>query len=181
MKVVAFSFNGVQPIDSNKEFVSEVLAAAPGKKFIVMCEAGGTMRGSVNFPMVGCGVKCVRMPCHAKQMLYADTWCSLTLTCNGGVEQSAARLCPAAPGAACSSRSVQLSQESPPPCAFLSHRASRSLQAAFKLIDKAGLTADDVVHQCLVPPPLASVRCVLTLVSESVLPLSPFSMPVNCH
>jgi hypothetical protein len=57
MKVVAYSFNGVQPIDSNKEFVSEVLAAAPGKKFIVMCEAGGTMRGSVNFLIApSCGM-----------------------------------------------------------------------------------------------------------------------------
>lgn len=53
MKVVAYSFNGVQPIDSNSNFSAEVLAAAPGKKFIVMCEAGGTMRESVNFPMVG--------------------------------------------------------------------------------------------------------------------------------
>ncbi len=52
MKVVAYSFNGVQPIDSNNSFTSEVLAAAPGKKFIVMCEAGGTMRQTVNFPMV---------------------------------------------------------------------------------------------------------------------------------
>jgi hypothetical protein len=52
MKVVAFSFNGVQPIDSNKEFTSEVLAAAPGKKYITMCEAGGTMKQTVNFPMV---------------------------------------------------------------------------------------------------------------------------------
>lgn len=53
MKVVAYSFNGVQPIDSNNAFTSEVLAAAPGKKFIVVCEAGGTMRQTVNFPMVG--------------------------------------------------------------------------------------------------------------------------------
>lgn len=52
MKVVAYSFNGVQPIDSNNAFTSEVLAAAPGKKYILMCEAGGTMRQSVNFPMV---------------------------------------------------------------------------------------------------------------------------------
>jgi hypothetical protein len=52
MKVVAYSFNGVQPIDSNTAFTSEVLAAAPGKKYILMCEAGGTMRQSVNFPMV---------------------------------------------------------------------------------------------------------------------------------
>lgn len=52
MKVVAYSFNGVQPIDSNTSFTSEALAAASGKKFIVMCEAGGTMRQTVNFPMV---------------------------------------------------------------------------------------------------------------------------------
>jgi hypothetical protein len=57
MKVVAYSFNGVQPIDSNTSFTSEALAAAPGKKFIVMCEAGGTMRQTVNFPMV-------RSPCR---------------------------------------------------------------------------------------------------------------------
>lgn len=77
MKVVAYSFNGVQPIDSNNTFTADVLAAAPGKKYILMCEAGGTMRASVNFPM---------------------------------------------------------------------GKPSRSLQAAYKLIDEAGLTADDVVH-----------------------------------
>jgi hypothetical protein len=53
MKVVAFSFNGVQPIDNNSDFTAEVLAAAPGKKYVVLCEAGGTMRASVNFPQVG--------------------------------------------------------------------------------------------------------------------------------
>jgi hypothetical protein len=78
MKVVAFSFNGVQPIDSNKEFVPEVLAAAPGKKFIVMCEAGGTMRGSVNFPMVGCSVILTAthpMSCSAQQaQLQPSSW-----------------------------------------------------------------------------------------------------------
>lgn len=77
MKVVAYSFNGVQPIDSNTAFTSEVLAAAPGKKYILMCEAGGTMRQSVNFPM---------------------------------------------------------------------GKPSRSLQAAFKLMDEAGLGSSDVAH-----------------------------------
>lgn len=77
MKVVAYSFNGVSPIDSNNNFTAEALAAAPGKKFIAMCEAGGTMKATVNFPQ---------------------------------------------------------------------GKPSRSLQAAFKLIDEAGLTADDVVH-----------------------------------
>ncbi|KAF8073226.1 Cers5 [Scenedesmus sp. PABB004] len=50
MKVIAYSFNGVQAIESNSEFVAEALAAAPGKKFICLCEAGGTMRQTVNFP-----------------------------------------------------------------------------------------------------------------------------------
>jgi rhodanese-related sulfurtransferase len=50
MKVVAYSFNGVQAIDQNSNFTAEVLAAAPGKKIVVCCEAGGTMRQTVNFP-----------------------------------------------------------------------------------------------------------------------------------
>jgi hypothetical protein len=52
MKVVAYSFNGVQAIDQNSNFTAEVLAAAPGKKIVVCCEAGGTMRQTVNFPQV---------------------------------------------------------------------------------------------------------------------------------
>jgi hypothetical protein len=50
MKVIAFSFNGVQPIDNNPAFVQDALAA--GKKFITLCEAGGTMKPTVNFPLV---------------------------------------------------------------------------------------------------------------------------------
>lgn len=52
MKVIAYSFNGVQAIESNSEFTKEALAAAGGKKIITMCEAGGTMKPSVNFPFV---------------------------------------------------------------------------------------------------------------------------------
>jgi hypothetical protein len=52
MKVIAFSFNGVQPIDSNSTFTQDAMAAAPGKKFITLCEAGGTMKPTVNFPLV---------------------------------------------------------------------------------------------------------------------------------
>jgi hypothetical protein len=52
MKAVAYAFNGVQAIDSNSSFTNEALAAAPGKKFITMCEAGGTMKPTVNFPEV---------------------------------------------------------------------------------------------------------------------------------
>jgi hypothetical protein len=52
MKMVAYSFNGVQPIDSNTNFTQDALAAAGGKKFITLCEAGGTMKPTVNFPLV---------------------------------------------------------------------------------------------------------------------------------
>eukprot|EP00882_Tetradesmus_deserticola_P009218 GHRQ01009722.1.p2 GENE.GHRQ01009722.1~~GHRQ01009722.1.p2 ORF type:complete len:254 (+),score=104.27 GHRQ01009722.1:215-976(+) len=51
LKVIAFSFNGVQPIDSNTSFTKDAMAAAPGKKFITLCEAGGTMKPTVNFPL----------------------------------------------------------------------------------------------------------------------------------
>jgi rhodanese-related sulfurtransferase len=50
MKVIAYSFNGVQAIESNSDFTKEALAAAGGRKIITMCEAGGTMKPSVNFP-----------------------------------------------------------------------------------------------------------------------------------
>eukprot|EP00879_Flechtneria_rotunda_P025443 GHRR01027040.1.p2 GENE.GHRR01027040.1~~GHRR01027040.1.p2 ORF type:complete len:144 (+),score=30.93 GHRR01027040.1:794-1225(+) len=50
MKVIAYSFNGVQAIESNTDFTQNALAAAGGKKLITMCEAGGTMRQTVNFP-----------------------------------------------------------------------------------------------------------------------------------
>lgn len=77
MKAVAYAFNGVKAIDSNNNFTNEAVAAAPGKRFITMCEAGGTMKPTVNFP---------------------------------------------------------------------EGKASRSLQAAFKLMSEAGFSADDVVH-----------------------------------
>uniref|UniRef100_A0A383WG05 Rhodanese domain-containing protein n=1 Tax=Tetradesmus obliquus TaxID=3088 RepID=A0A383WG05_TETOB len=51
MKLIAFSFNGVQPIDSNATFTKDALAASPAKKFITLCEAGGTMKPTVNFPL----------------------------------------------------------------------------------------------------------------------------------
>lgn len=50
MKVIAYSFNGVQAIESNSTFTADALKAARGKKIITMCEAGGTMRPTVNFP-----------------------------------------------------------------------------------------------------------------------------------
>lgn len=50
LKLVAFSFNGVSPIESNSDFVAEALAATGGKRIITVCEAGGTMRQTVNFP-----------------------------------------------------------------------------------------------------------------------------------
>jgi hypothetical protein len=52
MKMIAYSFNGVQAIDSNANFTADAMAAAPGKKFITLCEAGGTMKPTVNFPLV---------------------------------------------------------------------------------------------------------------------------------
>ena len=52
MKAVAYAFNGVKAIDSNNNFTNEAVAAAPGKRFITMCEAGGTMKPTVNFPEV---------------------------------------------------------------------------------------------------------------------------------
>lgn len=52
MKVIAYSFNGVKAIEHNSNFTNEALAAAGGKKMIVMCEAGGTMRPTVSFAFV---------------------------------------------------------------------------------------------------------------------------------
>eukprot|EP00878_Enallax_costatus_P008267 GHUV01008643.1.p1 GENE.GHUV01008643.1~~GHUV01008643.1.p1 ORF type:complete len:142 (+),score=29.64 GHUV01008643.1:1345-1770(+) len=50
MKVVAYSFNGVRAIEHNDNFTKEALSAAGGRKVIMMCEAGGTMRPTVSFP-----------------------------------------------------------------------------------------------------------------------------------
>jgi hypothetical protein len=50
--VVAFGFNGVQPIESNMDFVAEAKAAAGGRNILTLCEAGGTMKPTVNFPQV---------------------------------------------------------------------------------------------------------------------------------
>eukprot|EP00879_Flechtneria_rotunda_P013717 GHRR01014329.1.p1 GENE.GHRR01014329.1~~GHRR01014329.1.p1 ORF type:complete len:189 (+),score=36.33 GHRR01014329.1:351-917(+) len=58
MKVIAYSFNGVQAIESNTDFTQNALAAAGGKKLITMCEAGGTMRQTVNFPTVPAEATC---------------------------------------------------------------------------------------------------------------------------
>jgi hypothetical protein len=76
MKLIAFSFNGVQPIDSNSTFTADALAAAPGKKFITLCEAGGTMKPTVNFPLVSenfipeqCG--CLLVFAWQAQLFYA--------------------------------------------------------------------------------------------------------------
>lgn len=50
-KFIAYSFNGVNPVEPNPAFVEEVRAAMKGKKgLIVFCEAGGTLRPTVSFP-----------------------------------------------------------------------------------------------------------------------------------
>ncbi|GBF99753.1 hypothetical protein Rsub_12528 [Raphidocelis subcapitata] len=50
LKAIMYAFNGVDPIEANPEFVREVAAlAASGKGVIFACEAGGTMKPSVNF------------------------------------------------------------------------------------------------------------------------------------
>lgn len=51
LKTIAYSFNGVTPIEANPKFVEQLKAAIEGGKgMIVMCEAGGTMVPSTNFP-----------------------------------------------------------------------------------------------------------------------------------
>lgn len=144
MKVVAYSFNGVQPIDSNNTFTSEVLAAAPGKKYILMCEAGGTMRQSVNFPMVclfcgGGGVFWLggRGPSVAWQQQIWLSGCVLLLL------QTMTMPCLLLPvSAAAAAVHVCLLRLS----SYLQGKPSRSLQAAFKLMDEAGLSSSDVAH-----------------------------------
>lgn len=52
LKSVAYAFNGVDPIDPNPNFGEQVDKLTEGgrKGLIFACEAGGTMRPSVNFP-----------------------------------------------------------------------------------------------------------------------------------
>lgn len=51
LKFIAFSFNGVTPVEINPDFAEQIKAvAAGGKGVITVCEAGGTLRPSVNFP-----------------------------------------------------------------------------------------------------------------------------------
>lgn len=51
MKMIAYRFNGVNPVEPNPAFFDQVRAAAKGKKgVVVFCEAGGTLVPTVNFP-----------------------------------------------------------------------------------------------------------------------------------
>jgi len=50
-RFVAYSFNGVAPIEPNPKFSEQLRElAAAGKGIITVCESGGTMTSSVNFP-----------------------------------------------------------------------------------------------------------------------------------
>lgn len=49
-KWVAYAANGVTPIEPNPNFTAEMKQVAGGKAVITVCEAGGTMKPSVNFP-----------------------------------------------------------------------------------------------------------------------------------
>ncbi|GAX75789.1 hypothetical protein CEUSTIGMA_g3232.t1 [Chlamydomonas eustigma] len=52
LKFMAYSFNGVKPIEPNPNIVQQLQEASEGGKkgLIMLCEAGGTMKPSVNFP-----------------------------------------------------------------------------------------------------------------------------------
>ena len=49
-KWIAYAANGVKPIELNTSFDDELRAAAGGKGIITICDAGGTLRPTVNFP-----------------------------------------------------------------------------------------------------------------------------------
>eukprot|EP00798_Chlamydomonas_sp_ICE-L_P007495 gene7495-641_t len=52
LKFIAFSLNGVTPIELNENFMEQLKEASKGDKgVIVACEAGGTLRPSTNFSM----------------------------------------------------------------------------------------------------------------------------------
>lgn len=50
MKTIAYKSNGVNPVEPNPDFLEQLQQATGSKGAIVMCEAGGTLKGSVNFP-----------------------------------------------------------------------------------------------------------------------------------
>ncbi len=51
LKTIAYTFNGVTPMEPNPSFSEDLRkAAAGGKGLLTMCEAGGTMTPSTNFP-----------------------------------------------------------------------------------------------------------------------------------
>ncbi|MEW5317100.1 MAG: hypothetical protein WDW38_008428 [Sanguina aurantia] len=50
LKALAYAANGVPAIEANPDFIKQLTAAANGKGVICMCEAGGTLKPTVNFP-----------------------------------------------------------------------------------------------------------------------------------
>lgn len=51
VKFIAYSFNGVSPIEPNPDFMDQLKAVtAGGKGIITVCEAGGTLKPTTNFP-----------------------------------------------------------------------------------------------------------------------------------
>ncbi|KAI8466255.1 MAG: rhodanese-like protein [Monoraphidium minutum] len=51
MRSIMYAFNGVEPIEPNSEFIEQLAAAAAGGKGLIFaCEAGGTLKPTVNFP-----------------------------------------------------------------------------------------------------------------------------------
>lgn len=50
-KAIAYSFNGVQPIEQNPAFKGQVTAGTGGTKGVIaLCEAGGSLKPTPNFP-----------------------------------------------------------------------------------------------------------------------------------
>ncbi|KIZ02864.1 hypothetical protein MNEG_5098 [Monoraphidium neglectum] len=51
LRTAMYRFNGVDPIEPNLEFVQQVVKVTEGGKGVIFaCEAGGTLRPSINFP-----------------------------------------------------------------------------------------------------------------------------------
>ncbi|KAG2484184.1 hypothetical protein HYH03_016996 [Edaphochlamys debaryana] len=50
LKYLLYKSNGVSPIDMNAEFYSQLAEAADGRGVITCCEAGGTLKPTINFP-----------------------------------------------------------------------------------------------------------------------------------
>jgi len=53
VRFVFYSLNGVTPVEANPEFLAQLKAATQGgeRGIITLCEAGGTMKPSINFPI----------------------------------------------------------------------------------------------------------------------------------